>query len=386
MKIIADSNIPAVRKAFATIGKVELAEGRSLSAASITDADILLVRSVTQVNAELLEGSNVRFVGSATSGRDHIDEQYLAQANIGFAHAPGCNAQSVVEYVLAAICQTGQHLERLLQGGTLGIVGYGHVGRALVQLCDALKIQCCVYDPWLEKVPYAASFESILTSDVVSLHCELTHERPWPSYHLVSAHELSRVRSGALLINASRGSVIDNSALCDRLETKADIDVVLDVWEGEPVISPQLLDQVTIGTPHIAGYSHDGKLSATYHLARQAIQYFTVNAEVASDSSAALPVIELAQDCDRVTALRALIGARYIIGEDDASLRAVAQREAPSIPAKGFDELRKHYPQRRELRGSSVRYAGADETLLSDITALGCTLHAGCTLQEVSSE
>ncbi|MFK7977076.1 MAG: 4-phosphoerythronate dehydrogenase [Halioglobus sp.] len=372
MKIVADMNIPCVEQAFASVGSVELGQGRQFTQAQVADADILLVRSVTKVDSQLLDGSSVRFVGSATAGLDHIDQLYLQRKEIAFAHAAGSNARSVVEYVLAAICETGRHLERLLQGGTVGIVGYGHVGSALAALCTGFGIAYKVFDPLLEDAPNAASLHEVLGCDVVSLHCELTQQAPWPSFHLIAAAELALLQSNALLINASRGAVIDNRALLACIE-RTGLDTVLDVWEGEPAIDAELLANVSFGTAHIAGYSYDAKLAATYHLAREAKTIFGLESAHLFTDATELPAIELSSNNTVAQAIRAMISERYVVADDDARLRAATVGAEPANAAEAFDKLRKDYPVRRELWGSSVYYAGQNDAVANAIEVLGCT-------------
>lgn len=374
MKIVADRNIPAVESLFATIGTVEIVDGRTVTAADIADADVLLVRSVTRVDEALLARSQVRFVGSATSGRDHIDEPFLRAAGIGFASAPGSNARSVVEYVLAAICDAGDTLERLLRGGTLGIVGYGHVGSVLASLCDALGVRHCVFDPWLSAVPAAASLSQVLQCDVVSLHCELTTQEPWPSYHLLGKPELAQLRKGSLLINSCRGAVVDNKALLETLLDAPGFSVVLDVWEGEPVIDQHLLEQVTRGTPHIAGYSYDGKLAATKLLYRAVVNHFSLAPAAHATAPHPATNISLPAHYGLAQSVRHLIQARYAIAEDDERLRACTSGVEPAAAGHNFDRLRREYPVRRELLGSTVDYAGSDAAVLRAASALGCSL------------
>ncbi|MEM8662458.1 MAG: 4-phosphoerythronate dehydrogenase, partial [Pseudomonadota bacterium] len=236
--ILADSNIPAVEHFAGSGASVRRFEGRALSPEQLQSVNVLLVRSVTEVNERLLEDASVNFVGTATSGFEHIDRQYLNQHDIAFAHAPGSNATSVVEYVIAAIADVENYLERLLDGERLGIVGYGVIGRALERRMRALGIDCVIYDPWVSasEVNLAASLAEILECTVISVHAELTSKQPWPSRHLLSDHELSAISGDCLLINASRGAVVDNKALKRRLQSKSAPLVVLDVWEGEPAI------------------------------------------------------------------------------------------------------------------------------------------------------
>ena len=178
LHVLSDENIPAVEHFLGDWGVVSRFRGRDLRAADLVGVDVLLVRSVTEVNEELLADSAVKFVGTATSGVDHIDRDYLDQQGIGFAHAPGSNANSVVEYVLAAIAAVPGKLEQLLAGGSVGVVGYGHIGSMLSDRLRALGIEHRVYDPWLDQqlINQPASLMEILACDVVTLHPELTRE------------------------------------------------------------------------------------------------------------------------------------------------------------------------------------------------------------------
>ena len=232
LTIVADANIPGLARYFGHLGEIVPADGRSLSAAQLEDADVLLVRSVTRVDKSLLSGSSVRFVGSATSGIDHIEAHDLEGLGVHWCHAPGANANAVVEYVLSAIAASGDRLEELLAGGFVGILGCGAIGRLLASRLEALGIDFRVCDPWLDQqtVPRAGSLEEVLGAAVVTLHTSLTDDKPWPSRHLVGARQLAALGEGALLINASRGPVVDNRALLQTLDNGAGFDAVLDTW------------------------------------------------------------------------------------------------------------------------------------------------------------
>jgi erythronate-4-phosphate dehydrogenase len=248
------------------VAEIRYAAGRSIDAAVLKNADALLVRSVTRVDESSLGASHVRFVGSATSGTDHVDLDYLGSRGIAFAYAPGSNANSVVEYVLAVISAVDDKLEALLAGGRVGLIGYGVIGKMLASRFASLGIDHCVYDPWLDQstIDHPAELEEVLGCDVVTLHAELTSREPWPSFHLLGEPELLRLKSDALMINTSRGPVVDNGALLGLLRDDAlGARIVLDVWEGEPQISAELLRRVHYGSPHVAGYSLDGKILAT---------------------------------------------------------------------------------------------------------------------------
>lgn len=378
LSILADENIPAVEHYVGTVGRVQRYSGRALRAAQLAGVDVLLVRSITRVDEQLLAGSTVRFVGTATSGVDHVDQLWLRRQGIGFRHAPGSNANSVVEYVLAAIATVGSHLETLLAGGCMGIIGYGHIGKALAARLNRLGIRHRIYDPWLDQhtVPHAASWDELLRCDVISLHPELTRELPWPSHHLFESQALSRLQPGCLLINASRGAVLDNTALRHCLENNAPVDAVLDVWEGEPLVDAQLLQRVRLGTAHIAGYSLDGKLLATRMLVEAMSAHFGLSWQDPGSAAGDPPPITVAKRLEPLALLRHLLRCRYRIDEDDAALREVAAGD-PAAAAAGFDRLRRDYPPRRELLGSRVSLQGPSDGSLDILRGLGCTLWEG---------
>lgn len=379
LTILVDENIPAVEHCLGdlyTDGTVSVrrAGGRALGREQLAGVDALLVRSVTKVNKSLLAGTGVRFVGTATSGVDHIDRDYLRDEGIGFAHAPGSNANSVVEYVLAAIGVCGDRLEQLLDGGCVGIVGYGVIGKAVARRFAALNIRYKVYDPWLEPtaITCPATLEAVLACDVVTLHAELTSEQPWPSYHLLDADALAAVPGTSLLINASRGPVVDNQALLSLLEQKDSPQVILDVWEGEPAINHELLGRVAFATPHIAGYSLDGKLLATTMLCEALTTELNLPWQAPQGSSGAPPSVSIPPGIHGAALLRYLLLAHYDITVDDSALRSVTSRCDPVQAAKDFDLLRRNYPERRELSGSTIGAAGLNAADTRLLAALGC--------------
>ena len=375
LQILADENIPAVEYFFSGDTHVARLPGRAIGRAQLQNVDILLVRSVTRVDATLLSGTAVKFVGTATSGLDHIDQEYLCQSGIGFAYAAGSNANSVVEYVLAAIASVADTLEKLLAGGVVGVVGYGHIGKAIAERLDALGIRYRVFDPRLQQhtIKQAATLEQVLDCDVVTLHPELTTDEPWPSRHLLGIAELSRLGPDSLLVNASRGPVIDNMALLAHLRTGESFSTVVDVWEGEPDINAALLERVTLGTAHIAGYSLDGKLLATRMLSDAVKEWRHVKSAALSSPAGTAPVLLLPEGFSRAQQIRYLLKSRYDISLDDALLRhAILGEPIIEKRVQQFDQLRKTYRSRRELAGSLVRQSIPTAQQLEVIRALDC--------------
>jgi len=374
LNILADENIPSVEYYAGPLGRVSLVGGRSLEPAQLKGVDVLLVRSVTRVDQDLLGDCDVRFVGTATSGVDHIDRDYLRRREIGFAHAPGSNANSVVEYVLAAIATSGDRLEQLLDGAGVGIVGYGVIGKAVAARLGALGIDYRVYDPWIETagIANAAALSDVLACDVVTLHPELTRKHPWPSHHLLNTAALDTLNRGGLLINASRGAVVDNLALLALLAKGQGPATVLDVWEGEPAISHALLERVNLGTAHIAGYSLDGKLLATSMLCEAMSNHLGLAWQQPPSPAGKLSSLQVPPGLAGAQLIRHLLLSRYDVSRDDARLREVALGRDSSLAEADFDQLRRNYPPRRELLGSPVQghhFTAYDRDLLR---GLGC--------------
>ena len=332
-----------VEALFSPFGDVTLMAGRSISAADIVDADVLLVRSVTLVNETLLAESAVKFVGSATIGVDHIDIDYLCAHDIKFAYAPGCNAAAVVQYDLSVM----SYLEPYWQHKNIGIVGCGNVGGLLLRTLKALDIDCCVYDPFLtnEDIPLS-DFDSVLRCDIVCLHTPLTYEGPFPTYHLFDQNVLSRLNSSALLINAGRGDVVDNAALLRLLTTQPELQVALDVWSDEPEIDLELLNKVSIGTPHIAGYSREGKINGTKMIFEAFIDWLPNKVPIKPYEP--LSCVEIACQC--TDTLSDIILASYNVLDDDIRMRQSLlhprETSGKATVASIFDDLRKTYPTR----------------------------------------
>lgn len=358
MLIVADENIARVGEAFAAYGEVRTLPGRSLGAEAVRDADILLVRSVTPVGRDLLEGSRVRFVGSATIGVDHIDTTWLDAQGVVWANAPGCNATAVVEYVLGCLAALDGVLERLSSGGVVGVIGLGNVGSRLVTRLRRLGIRCIGYDPLLamaDPLSGAATnlplcdLEQVLAADVICCHAPLTREGAYPSLHMLDANRLRQLRPGAVLLNAGRGGVVDNAALRDLLVDRPDLRVVLDVWEGEPRIDRALLAAVALGTPHIAGYSVDGKLAGTRQVLAACARQFGWALPASPLAADSVPTVTIDDELSGMALLRHAIAQVYDVRNDDRRLRSRLNEVMAEEVGAEFDNLRKTYPERREF-------------------------------------
>lgn len=340
-----------VEKLFSPFGDVRLLPGRDMSAADVADADVLLVRSVTSVNESLLKGSRVKFIGSATIGTDHVDLAYLEQQGIAFSNAPGCNAVAVMNYVLAALSQVdAEWLNK-----SVGIIGCGNVGSRVYRAMRACGVESRCYDPFLtpDQHPDLTEFERVIKADILCLHTPLTKRGPYPTYHMFDRAVLASLKSGTLILNAGRGEVIDNDALKQEL-AKGRLRAVLDVWENEPDIDSELISLVELGTPHIAGYSLEGRIRGTVMVYEAFCRYLDkipehVDIAVLAgqlDQSHPVPVgkvVTLKAEDD----IRQQILVAYNPIEDYQRLLAYAAETTPL--AVHFDRLRKFYPLRREF-------------------------------------
>ena len=279
LRILADENIPYVREAFAPLGSVKTLSGRAMTAAAAREADLLLVRSITTVDRAFLEGSPVRFVATATIGEDHVDKAYLAERGIAFSSAPGSNADSVRQYVTAALLALAERFELDLSSLALGIIGVGHVGSRVWRNAVALGLRCVLNDPPQARTtgdPRYRPLDEIFACDLVTLHTPLTREGPDATFHLADESFIRRLKRGAILINTSRGAVADGEAIKRALDDGHLRACVLDVWEGEPRVDVDLLERAAIGTPHISGYSFDGKVNGTRQIYEAACRFLGI--------------------------------------------------------------------------------------------------------------
>ncbi|KPG98564.1 erythronate-4-phosphate dehydrogenase [Pseudomonas sp. RIT-PI-q] len=378
MLIVADENIPLLDEFFQGFGEIRRVPGRSIDRATVEQADVLLVRSVTNVNRALLEGSKVRFVGTCTIGTDHLDLDYFKQADIAWSSAPGCNARGVVDYVLGSLLTLAEIEGADLTQRTYGVVGAGEVGGRLVKVLQGLGWNVLVCDPLRQAVEGGdfVSLEQIIEQcDVISLHTPLKKHGAQATWHLFDKNRLNQLKSGTWLINASRGPVVDNAALRQVLLQREDLQAVLDVWEGEPEVDVALAELCVLATPHIAGYSLDGKQRGTAQIYQAYCQFLGQPEQVSlSDLLPApwLSHVTLNADSDPAWALAMVCRGVYDPRRDDADFRRSLVGSINEQRA-AFDALRKHYPLRREIDGLKVRIDGDSPALQKIVAALGST-------------
>lgn len=358
MKIVIDRHIPYIQGILESYAEVVYLPGNAIDAQQLRDADALLIRTRTKVNATLLDGTPVRFIGTATIGTDHIDVDYCSQRGITVANAAGCNAAAVMQYMVAALLTLSERQKRPLNGMALGIVGVGNVGKLVAKSAQVLGMNVLLNDPPRAAREGAAGFtgldELLKNSDAVTLHVPLAAD----TYEMANADFFSKMKPGAWFFNASRGEVADEKALiASRKKLGA---IVIDVWQHEPLVNESLLPLADIATPHIAGYSVQGKMNATRMIVQAAARFFGWKALFDFVPEATTEPLELklgSQDN-----LFSGLQKSYEIMKDDHNLRRQ--------PAH-FEQLRTAYEFRNDFSGYNV-HVSKNTALATVLKELGC--------------
>ena len=365
MKIVVDRNIRGAESSFALHGELIEMDGREIQKHHLEDADVLIIRTATRANAELLEGTAVRFVGTTSIGTDHLDIPWLDQQGIRWANAPGCNADSAAQYTLAMTRLACERLGLELENQRVGIIGRGNVGSRLQKLLEALGVETLANDPPLADlgVPDLVSQAEALACDIVSLHVPLTRDGSCPTWRMISGPQLASMKTGALLVNAARGDVVDGPALLEAAN-QGTVHAALDVWPGEPLLDPELLERSTVATPHVAGYSDDGKRNGTWMVYDAFCAWSGETPQPRRETGPGRQSLAI-QDPGR--ALEEALDATCFVRQHDTLMRQLCGREPGQI-ARAFDRLRKDYPYRRDFHAWDVvcKDAGAAQ-LLTDL-------------------
>jgi len=373
MKIIIDENIPQARNAFESFGELISLSGREITNEIVHDADVLLVRSITKIDEELLHDSKIKFVATATSGTDHVDIDYLNKNKILFANAAGCNSFSVAEYIITALCKIFNQNYFTFNKKTIGVVGFGNIGSKVVKFCKALGFDVMVNDPPLERKFGPQNFvplSKILQCNIITFHVPLNLSGNDKTFHLLDEEKLRKIKSGTILINTSRGEVVDNLKLRMRVENNNDLFTVLDVWENEPAIDFELLKKINIGTAHIAGYSLEGKVNGTEIIYKKLCKFLKVTTTWKPVYPSILnPIITLNQKNNFEFLLDEITRQIYDIEYDDKMLREGIGLDKQLQP-KHFDTLRKNYRIHREFSNYTIRLNFSDEETKRKLKAL----------------
>ena len=340
--ILADDLIPFVSELFGDYGELILKPGAAIQRSDLMTANVLLTRSITQVNAALLKGTTIEFIGSATAGFDHIDHEWLANQPISWAYAPGANAVAVAEYVLH--CVAFLYKKGLLSQGSLNaaVAGVGHVGKIVSSRLQQMGFSVFHNDPLraiFEREFISIPLEYLTEMDLICLHTPLTKTGNFPTYHLINDVLLKRLRPGCVLLNAGRGAVVDNQALLKQGHVVA----CLDVWENEPNINLDLLQKVAIGTPHIAGYSKVSKLRVSLMIYQAFLKHFQLT------DAHRFKELQQLQEKTAVDIYECHTIEDILLKIYDPSKETQTLRESLINNEDRFENLRRRYPLRQEF-------------------------------------
>lgn len=352
MKILADTHIPYLQGVAEQFGEVSYLPGDQFTKETVKDKDVLIVRTVTHFDEKILKGSKVKLICSATIGYDHIDTEYCNQNNIVWRTAPGCNARSVEQYVTSSLLKMSDKRNFNLRDKTIGIVGVGNVGKEVARVCELLGMRVLLNDPPRQEAEKSNAFVDMITiqkeSDIITFHTPLIKEGKHVTYHLADADFFMTLLKQPIIINSSRGAVVDNQALKRALRSENVSGAIIDTWENEPKIDRDLLEIVDIATPHIAGYSADGKWNATK------ISLYNINKVFKLDKNQIKlnPIIEPENkviDASMYNIKDEL--AQVILKTYDPLKDSLLLKECP----ERFSYFRSHYPLRREYKAYTVK-------------------------------
>ena len=370
MKILCDIALPNSVEVFSQYGEVALKNGRQINADDLVDVDVLIIRSITKVNEDLLSKANkLKFVGTATAGMDHMDTALLDKKGIAYSNAQGSNCESVGDYILSVLLVLAEKYNLSFEGKSIGIVGCGFVGSQVYNKAKALGLTIVKNDPPRFKAgdkTCSATLDEALACDIVTLHVPLIKDGEYKTLHLIDEQKLLKLKPNAIFINASRGNVVDNEALSVFLEKRPDVKVWLDVFEGEPQINcKKLLSQVDGATAHIAGYSYESKRRANVMLANTLAHvlkleepkaYQMPKPEIESTTLGKVENLDL-------DLIRRLVFSVYDVRRDSLMFKNCFK------DAKSFDAMRSNYRERREL--SSLHLLNVEDKFKEQLSLLG---------------
>ncbi len=381
MKIICATNMPYAQEAFQTLGTVEILPPRAITPERLRDADALAIRSTLRVTPELLKGSAVRFIGTATIGTDHMDLAYLDKAGIAWCAAEGCNANSVSEYVVTALLCVARRHGLTLEGKTMGIIGVGNVGRLVAEKARALGLRVLLNDPPRRDAEGGSAFTELNAvleqADILTLHTPLTKSGTYPTLNLIGRSQFAMLKPGCLFVNAGRGPIMNSDALLAARQSGLVAHAVLDTWEKEPVFRTDILKLADIATPHIAGHSFEGKVFGTVMVYQKLCRFLGVAPTWTPDKMMPPPLVpELKLDAGGLAdeeALWRIIRQVYDIEADDQRLRQGADL-SDAERGELFEHLRQTYPVRREFRFTRLLLQNSSARLREKAGNLGFTV------------
>jgi len=369
--VLIDDKIPYIKGALEPFAKVIYLPGEEMTPAIVRDVDALITRTRTNCNAELLEGSAVKFIASATIGFDHIDTAYCSRQGIAWTNAPGCNSGSVNQYLASALFAYARNKKVKLRNLTIGIVGVGNVGRKVADLCHAIGMQVLLNDPPRQRAEASNDFTDLARiqeqADIITFHVPLQSAGEFATQHMVDDIFLNDLQRSPLLVNSCRGEVFASDAVKNALDSAVISGLIIDCWENEPDIDLQMLEKADFGTAHIAGYSSDGKAVGTMMSIRALSRFFKLGIDDWQPTGIELPqqaLIQLdGQQKDEESVLAEAVLATYDIRADDQRLRAAGPGS--------FERLRGEYPVRREFHNYRIEASNISQSTLSALNRLG---------------
>ncbi len=370
MKIIADDKIPYLKGALESFAEVIYLPGNKTTPAIVKDADALITRTRTVCNENLLKDSKVKFIATATIGYDHIDTEYCQKAGIEWTNAPGCNAESVNQYIVSALFSWSMRKRNDLAGKTIGVVGVGQVGSRVAKTCEILGMRVLLNDPPRERREGPEKFVALKTiqekADIISFHVPLNMDGIDKTFHMVNASFLQNLIKKPLIINSCRGEVFNTKDTINASKTEDISGIIIDCWENEPDLNHDLLNLVDYGTPHIAGYSKDGKANGTKMSVQAISRFFNLGIDNWEPEKIELPentIIRIDGNQRRKNSIFAeAILSTYDIENDDEALR-----ESPHL----FEKLRGDYPVRREFDSFKIKAKNTEKNTLENLKKLG---------------
>ncbi len=340
MKLMIDDAVWGFAEIFSEFGEVITLPGREINRQSLIDCEILIVRSRTKVNSDLLKDTNIKFVGSTVAGLDHIDQTYLLKNNIAFVSAQGCNANAVAEYVISAIANLANDFNFDLASKTLGIIGVGNVGTRLDSKAKQLGINTLLNDPPRQDKEGSNGFvklDEALSADIVTFHTPLTFSGIHPSHNLLGSNNFNLISEDTILINAARGGIIDEN-IWEKIATKAN---VIDCWENEPNINSKLQSKAYLATPHIAGHSIDAKFTGSFMIYKELLK-FTNNSFNKKIEQLINPEVGIIKE----NSLHETINSIYSFKDDSIAIKDSTK----------FENYRRNYPDRYEWGHYQTQY------------------------------
>ncbi len=363
MRIIVDKNIPYLKGIVENFGDVTYLDGSAFTHDAIKDADSLIVRTVTRFDEKMLKGTSVKLICSATIGYDHIDTTYCDSHNIVWRNCPGCNSGSVQQYIISSLIMIAKEKGFDLKDKVIGIVGVGNVGKKVAKACALLGMKVLLNDPPRQLTEMDNDFVSLETimdeADIITFHTPLTKDGEYKTYHLADAGFFSSLKKKPIMINSARGGIIDTAAIKNAINYSQISGAIIDCWENEPQIDLEYMHMVDIATPHIAGYSADGKANATRMSLEFIADFYNLSKDVIThvkEPAPEHPVIDMDTYSARDRVHCAILGTYNPIGDFERL------RLSPS----SFKQLRNDYPLRREYFAYTVLNAGEEERALFD--------------------